>query len=130
MATMFVPTSRRGLLPAFLLALIAGAARATPFTVAPVFGSGMVLQRAPAKSAVYGTSEPGDTVTIKVTPAAGGAAIRSTGVADSTGQWKAFLPPKAPGGNFTLAVTSAKNGTAISLARVTFGDVYFCSGQR
>ena len=73
MATMFVPTSRRGLLPAFLLALIAGAARATPFTVAPVFGSGMVLQRAPAKSAVYGTSEPGDTVTIKVTPAAGGA---------------------------------------------------------
>lgn len=46
-------------------------------------------------------------------------------------QWRAELKPQtAAGGSWTISATdgSAANGT-ITLERVTYGDVYFCSGQ-
>ena len=46
--------------------------------------------------------------------------------------WKAFLPPMPAGGNFTI--TAACSGCAgtpapLILNDVTFGDVWYCSGQ-
>lgn len=46
--------------------------------------------------------------------------------------WSATLQPvKAAGGSFTITATKGRgvvNGT-VALERVTYGDVYFCSGQ-
>eukprot|EP00041_Stephanoeca_diplocostata_P026687 m.723398 g.723398 ORF g.723398 m.723398 type:complete len:865 (+) comp23021_c0_seq4:58-2652(+) len=43
--------------------------------------------------------------------------------------WRALLHPQtAPGGNFTIVVSTG-SGYSINITNVTFGDVYFCSGQ-
>eukprot|EP00729_Bicosta_minor_P002694 gene2694-25465_t len=98
------------------------------------FGSYMVLQQAPAKSAVYGTIPFNDTakgakVTIKVT---GDASYTPDVVLDSaTGNWKAFLTPTKAGGDFTITATctGCVNTTDAVLEHVTFGDVWYCAGQ-
>ena len=47
--------------------------------------------------------------------------------------WKVLLPPTKAGGSYTLTVTCeigcGKNGQPLVLERVTFGEVFFCSGQ-
>jgi hypothetical protein len=44
--------------------------------------------------------------------------------------WKALLPVKAQaGGSYTIEITSSDSKTPIVLHRVTYGDVFFCSGQ-
>ena len=44
--------------------------------------------------------------------------------------WKAVLPVNArPGGSYTITITSSDSPNAIVLERVTYGDVFFCSGQ-
>lgn len=45
--------------------------------------------------------------------------------------WKALLPPTVAGGNFTItAICSGCNGNStLTLQSVTFGDVWYCSGQ-
>jgi len=49
--------------------------------------------------------------------------------------YKALLPPQAAGGSFTISVACTSGclpvdeGVTIQLERVTFGDVFFCSGQ-
>jgi hypothetical protein len=41
--------------------------------------------------------------------------------------WKVLLPPQPAGGSFTI--TASAGSESVSVRRVTFGDVYFCSGQ-
>jgi hypothetical protein len=45
--------------------------------------------------------------------------------------WRATLQPQpSAGGVFDVtASTSAGGGSAVTMSRVTYGDVYFCSGQ-
>ena len=49
--------------------------------------------------------------------------------------WKALLPPQPAGGNWDVKVActsgcpAVDEGIALQLERVTFGDVFFCSGQ-
>ena len=46
-------------------------------------------------------------------------------------RWKAELPVQKAGGNYTLTASSpqlASNSSA-TIVDVTFGDVWFCSGQ-
>jgi hypothetical protein len=46
--------------------------------------------------------------------------------------WKALLPPMPAGGNFTITATcqGCKGAPApLVLDGVTFGDVWYCSGQ-
>ena len=92
----------------------------------PAFGSSMVLQRAPARAAVYGTvNGTAGAVTVEVT---GAANVKYSVAATITGQsWKALLRPEAAGGSYTITATM---GAATStLTDVTFGDVWYCSGQ-
>lgn len=43
--------------------------------------------------------------------------------------WEAILHPAAAGGDYTIVVTDGTtNGTA-TISHITFGDVWFCSGQ-
>eukprot|EP00755_Sulcionema_specki_P033859 Sspe_Gene.101699::Locus_76332_Transcript_1_1_Confidence_1.000_Length_901::g.101699::m.101699/K05970/SIAE; sialate O-acetylesterase len=90
------------------------------------FSSDMVLQRAPAKSAVYGI---GGTGGVSVTLLRGGA-VQSTVQATvfEDGSWKAYLEPVKGGMDEYSVRAAGKNGTAV-LERVVFGDVFFCSGQ-
>jgi hypothetical protein len=109
----------------------------------------MVLQRAPAKAAVYGSVlELGATVEVTVEGGSGGAYTvqadiipagnnNAPGGVTYAASWKAFLKPAPAGGSLTItakctvgcgtgATRSSRDVTSIE--RVTHGDVYFCSG--
>lgn len=99
-------------------------------------GDHMVLQRAPHKAAVYGHVN-GAASTISVTVAQVGGAVYTVPavvtagvVAGSKKAWKAVLKPAAGGGNFSITArcTAGCIGEA-SIADVTFGDIFYCSGQ-
>ena len=108
-----------------------------------VFGDHVVLQREPAKAAIYGVifgAEDGTTVTVDVGSASGAKiySVPATVMLTDTqmpggryAKWKAYLKPSAAGGNFTVAAScaSCKNSSASSISDVTFGDVWFCSGK-
>ena len=113
-----------------------------------VFSDHVVLQRGPSKAAVFGVvfgAETATEVDVTVASVSGSgdvtdsysvkAAVMLTGKTYPGGryaQWKAFLKPAPAGGNFTITAgcSSCKNTTAKArLADVTFGDVWFCSGQ-
>ena len=140
------------------------------FAFDSAFGSSMVLQQAPAKSAVYGfldfpASASGAAVQVTLTPSAGGApttvqavlnatvqtfgdgwGVRSLNASDCLGclppfnpfnvplaSWKALLPPQPAGGDFTVTASctgcSALGPSTISISNVTFGDMWYCTGQ-
>lgn len=89
------------------------------FSVAAVFGSGMVLQR-DKRIAVWGEGDEGLPVTVTV----GGAEAVAT-VKD--GRWKCYLPPQKAAWGLTLTVRCC--GEEISFRDVLFGDVYLAAGQ-
>lgn len=114
------------------------------------FSSDMVLQRAPAKSAVYGVAFRTDAVIdVQIQDEAGlnynvSATVQpllkvdhGPAGANYTAQWKAFLRPASAGGVYTITArclkkcgsdSDVKRNTAL-IERATFGDIYFCSGQ-
>ena len=91
---------------------------------------------------MYGWGVPGVSVTVTVAKA-------DTGLTELTalpsrvgtnGEWKVMLPAHAAGTGFTLTATAqslsaspteggARTADKITLERVAFGDVWFCSGQ-
>ena len=127
--------------------LIPAAALATdpqdpPFDLSKVLFSGSlsdhaVLQRAPRRSAVFGTAAPGATVTVHATGPAGWsytsppAAVASSPDAAVHGTWKVLLPARPAGLGYALAAvcSGCANATAATLADVAFGEVWLCSGQ-
>jgi hypothetical protein len=105
------------------------------------FTNNMVLQKgAEVRAAVYGVTF-GATANTKVTVEVreGGASYsvdaEITGANHYTGNnitWKAFLKPHADqGGNITVTAqcSSCANTAAAVISDVTYGDVWFCSGQ-
>lgn len=122
-------------------------------------GDNIVLQRAPAKAAVYGlyglldTSPKDAKVKVSVTSETTGAMYSVDAVLNTVHQvagnpeyaactdcppayatWKALLNPTEAGGNYTIAATCTGCGGDpkywnVSIVNVTFGDVWHCSGQ-
>ena len=108
-----------------------------PITFSDSLGSYMVLQQAPAIACVYGMLGDGGI----------SARINLKGVrrdhrhefmslelqanVTSDGSWKACLPPQPKGGDYTVTATctGCLNTTVASIEHVTFGDVWYCSGQ-
>ena len=128
-----------------MLALLILVAAAAPHALAaPTFrfnatlGSHMVLQRAPAKAAVYGTLAGAASSAISVTvqrlvdgrPTGSPYTVPATVVAGAGGNatWKAFLKPTAAGepGSYTITAKCASgcSGTA-QISDVVFGDVWY-----
>eukprot|EP01062_Namystynia_karyoxenos_P033708 TRINITY_DN24775_c0_g1_i1.p1 TRINITY_DN24775_c0_g1~~TRINITY_DN24775_c0_g1_i1.p1 ORF type:complete len:694 (+),score=180.72 TRINITY_DN24775_c0_g1_i1:72-2084(+) len=104
----------------------AGAAEGAPqLWFASVFSDGMVLQR-DVRAAVYGMAPPGCKMSVTLTD--GG---RETEAAPATvgsgGSWRASFAPHPAGGNYTVTAKCGQQSAA--LHSVTFGDVWFCSGQ-
>ena len=103
-----------------------------------VFTDGVILQRAPAAAAIFGTASPGASVSLLLT-GPGGYSYRSAPVAVTSSRdpalnctWRILLPPQPPGLGYTLEAlcTSCTNTTSDTLSDIGFGDVYICSGQR
>eukprot|EP00026_Physarum_polycephalum_P006259 Phypoly_transcript_06301.p1 GENE.Phypoly_transcript_06301~~Phypoly_transcript_06301.p1 ORF type:complete len:524 (+),score=61.67 Phypoly_transcript_06301:155-1726(+) len=93
--------------------------------ISNVFGSNMVLQRAPTSASLYGWSSSGDTITVNFNDAK-----KYQEVASSTGSWSVSLDPVEAGGPYSITVSSAANTSAtVNLTNVLFGDVILCSGQ-
>jgi sialate O-acetylesterase len=141
-----------------LAALLAGAAAGKPppappppaFGFSPVLGEWMVLQQSPAAAAVYGVapeSATGVTITVSdgktsydvVAKVGRDATHQPYGYVDPSGAnlpvqnntWKAILHPTAAGGDYTITAKCAgcTNVSTATLAHVTFGDMWYCSGQ-
>ena len=102
-----------------------------------VFSDSAVLQRAPAKAAVYGAAgsvfgngtvapDAGATVTVTVKESAGtGYTVTATAAAD--GGWKAMLKPASAGGDYTISAACTAGCTGKqphTIVNVTFGDVW------
>jgi hypothetical protein len=97
-------------------------------------GSGAVLQRAPAAAVLYGSvksgSPPGSDVTVTLNSTDGSNQIFHGSVAVD-GTWRVQLSPQPTGGNLsaTVACAACKGARKTTIYDLTFGDVYYCSGQ-
>ena len=115
-----------------------------PAMFSGVFDDNMVLQRAPAKAAVFGTTSnftseaTAAKVTVEVTSAdqfTGELHASKTYTANvaEDGSWKVLLDAAEAGGAYTItcACTSGCVNSTVGgrIRNVTFGEVYFCSGQ-
>ena len=110
----------------------------------------MVLQRAPAKAAVYGRAlEASAQVEVTVSGVGAPYTVRAAVVsapgstyagpagANYTAMWKAYLRPAPAGGSYNIVAKCVSGcGTGgdatrevAQIERVTYGDVFFCSGQ-
>ena len=118
-----------------------------------VFSSRAVLQRAPAKAAVYGFlgkldgGGGGGNKDVDAAALGGGAVVNVTvtvtdehsdysysvaaSVDVAAGSWKALLRAAEAGGSHTITASCAGGGCSgsASLADVAFGDVWYCAGQ-
>eukprot|EP01060_Flectonema_neradi_P024253 TRINITY_DN3290_c0_g1_i1.p1 TRINITY_DN3290_c0_g1~~TRINITY_DN3290_c0_g1_i1.p1 ORF type:complete len:628 (+),score=111.00 TRINITY_DN3290_c0_g1_i1:66-1886(+) len=89
--------------------------------------SHMVLQQAPAKSSVYGTTNVScSSLSATVTNVGSGSKYTVDGKVVGA-EWIAYLKPSPAGGNFTITVSC--DATKIEINDVTFGDVWYCGGQ-
>ena len=115
-----------------------------PAMFSGVFDDNMVLQRAPSRAAVFGTtsnftSQPtAAVVTVEVTTAdefTGKVLTSKSYTANVTedGSWKVLLEAAEAGGDvsITCACTTGCVNSSVGghIQNATFGDVYFCSGQ-
>lgn len=115
------------------------AAGSTKFS--DVFGNLMVLQRAPARAAVYGLvagpildpSRVAVRVTVRDKRTAEVYNVSAAVMVAVGGgvTWKALLSPHDAGGTFDVeaACSGCASVAAAMLSDVTFGDVWYCSGQ-
>ena len=93
------------------------------------FSDFAVLQREPSRAAVYGTvpSPSGSNPRVDVTF---NSIKISADISDNN--WIAYLPPTPAGGDYTITATCTSgcvNSSTASINHVTFGDVFYCSGQ-
>ena len=94
------------------------AAKPLPF-VSPLFGDNMVLQRGKA-NAMWGWSEPGDHVQIKI------GERTASAVAGADRRWQVKIQPPPAGGPYIIKITGRDT---VELHNVLVGDVWLCGGQ-
>lgn len=148
-----LPTFRRFLFSAALLAFAATAARAqtmpapaSPQSQPPASQN----QNTPAQSAqttppsplrlpniisnnavlqrgrpihIWGWSSPNESITVQFHNQ------KEQTNANSQGQWELWLAPEPAGGPYTLTVTGSNNEPPLTVTNVLVGDVWFASGQ-
>ncbi len=85
-----------------------------------MFGDNMVLQRGKSVR-FWGWTTPGQSVQVELDGRIG------TAVAGSDGRWQAEVKAPAPGGPYTVIISSG--GQSVILHEVLVGDVWLCGGQ-
>jgi sialate O-acetylesterase len=86
-----------------------------------IFGDHMVLQQG-ANIPIWGWSEPGRKIVVKIIP------LAETAVTDDNGKWSINLRHLLPGGPYTMEVFD-DGGNFRKLRDVYIGEVWLCSGQ-
>lgn len=89
--------------------------------LAPIFQSGMVLQRGNGTQ-MFGTASPNERVTVSVGSA------KASGQAGADGRFLIKIKTPPAGGPYTVEVTG-ESGSSQKLSDVLVGEVWFCSGQ-
>ena len=130
---------------------------ASPFRLPSIFGSHMVLQRAPKRAVLWGFATPASVVSADVVPVApGGAMATATAVANASGVWTLKLPavlPSPPTAAYSINITSSldrggggggdggvgaaapssssssSSSSSLLLEDVLFGEVWVVAGQ-
>eukprot|EP01012_Entosiphon_sulcatum_P015631 TRINITY_DN20596_c0_g1_i2.p1 TRINITY_DN20596_c0_g1~~TRINITY_DN20596_c0_g1_i2.p1 ORF type:complete len:298 (-),score=48.60 TRINITY_DN20596_c0_g1_i2:797-1657(-) len=107
-----------------VLALIAPTT-AAGISFAKAYGDHMVLQQAPLRAVVWGSTSPSNKITITST------AFSETisAVAGTSGRWEAVLPAVSASFKAHTITAASSDGSKASLNDVLFGDVWVCSGQ-
>ena len=88
--------------------------------VSPVFGDHMVLQRGKSIH-LWGWAQAGEAIEVEL---AGHTAATTAG---PQGRWQVEIEAPAPGGPYTVKISSARD--SITLHDVLVGDVWLCGGQ-
>ncbi|MES2464329.1 MAG: sialate O-acetylesterase [Armatimonadota bacterium] len=101
------------------IASIAAVPARADVTLPAFFSNGVVLQR-DRPVPVWGTADPGESVTVTFDEKS------ETTVAGQDGSWKVALKPHAAAEALTLTI-AGKN--TVTLQNVAVGEVWFCSGQ-
>jgi sialate O-acetylesterase len=104
---------------ALFATLLGSAASFANVTLPAIFGDHMVLQRG-MKIPIWGSAEPGETVTVKA------AGQSKSAQADDHGAWRITLEPISATQPIELSV-AGKN--AVVFKDVLVGEVWLCSGQ-
>ncbi len=89
-------------------------------SVAPVFGSHMVLQRN-KPIPVWGKADRGQEVSVTL----GDITMKTT--PEANGSWKVVFPPRKEGGPLKLRIATSRQ--VIVLEDILVGEVWICSGQ-
>lgn len=93
-----------------------------------VFSNHMVLQQAPAKSALYGTLDGSEALIVTVRGSDGRVYDLRPTVSDRS--WLVYLPPtNASVATYEIAVATIDLRFNATIVDVAFGDVWVCSGQ-
>jgi sialate O-acetylesterase len=103
----------------FLLAAAASRAAVEPN---PIFGDHMVLQQG-RPLPVWGTAEPGESVTVSVGTQA------ATATADASRNWRVDLNALPPGGPIEVKISGDRGELPIVYHDVLVGEVWLASGQ-
>jgi hypothetical protein len=100
-----------------------------PFSLHPTLGDNVVLQRAPARAAIFGWGRQGG---VTITVHFRGKTYEGTVAPNSSSlgalMWRVELPP-TPASAAPENITLEGAGTTLTLANVLFGDVWTCGGQ-
>eukprot|EP00756_Hemistasia_phaeocysticola_P043550 Hpha_TRINITY_DN17131_c0_g1::TRINITY_DN17131_c0_g1_i1::g.146738::m.146738/K05970/SIAE; sialate O-acetylesterase len=117
---------------AAVMCSILGVGPTPTLTVSAGFGSDMVLQRG-RSNAIYGTVQSSHmSVGLRVEGSHTPVTTHKAAVepqADGSGVWRVVLPPEESGsGVWNLTAYTGAN-ESISMERVVYGDLFYCSGQ-
>lgn len=100
-----------------------------PFSLHPTLGDNVVLQRAPARAAIFGWGRTGGTT---ITAHFRGQAYSGVVAPNSSRldalMWRIELPA-TPASTSPENITVTADNTSMTLANVLFGDVWMCGGQ-
>ncbi len=93
---------------------------ATKFSVNPLFGNEMVLQRE-MNVPVWGKGVPGEVVAVQIDNK------KYTATVDKEGKWMIHTRPLPVGGPYVMKISGKKK--VITIKNILSGDVWICSGQ-
>jgi hypothetical protein len=79
---------------------------------------------------MYGTAEPGETVTITGLDRRSANGVPYPTVADVSGAWRLQLDPYQGTAVFNATITGSVSTNVITIRDVVYGDVVLCSGKR
>jgi hypothetical protein len=127
----FSDGSTRRSAPAWLLKLCSGCMRSLTAACRLDVTCVVVLQTNRAyggRPFMYGTAEPGETVTITGLDRRSAPGVPYPTLADDNGEWRVQLDPYQGPAVFNATITGSVSTNVVKIQDVVYGDVILCSG--